>query len=77
MTRYISVGSLAGTIALAGVTAAADGPVVVPLGAAASAAVIIHRHRANCRGLWAGTERRVGQRVADLSKLTNLRLRKR
>ena len=69
-TRYISVGSLAGTIALAGITAAADGPVVVPLGAAASAAVIFHRHRANVWRLWAGTERRVGQRVADLSKVT-------
>lgn len=69
-TRYISVGSLAGTIALAGITAAADGPVVVALGAAASAAVIFHRHRANVWRLWAGTERRVGQRVADLSKVT-------
>lgn len=62
-TRYISVGSLAGTIALTGMTAAVDGPLVVPIGAAASAAVIIHRHRANLVRLWAGTERRVGQRV--------------
>jgi glycerol-3-phosphate acyltransferase PlsY len=77
LTRYISVGSLAGTITLAGVTATGDGPIVVPLGAAASAAVIIHRHRANLSRLRAGTERRVGQRISELSKLTNYELTKR
>ena len=62
ITRYISVGSLAATVALAGLSAAADDP-LVPLGAAVSAAVIVYRHRANLARLWAGTERRIGQRL--------------
>ena len=39
LTRYISVGSLAGTIALAGMTVSGGEPVAVPMGAAASAAI--------------------------------------
>ena len=65
ITRYISVGSLAGALALAGMTVAGEEPVVVPLGAAASALIILHRHRANLRRLLAGTERRVGQRLRE------------
>jgi len=76
-TRYISVGSLAATIALAGMAAAGDAPMAVPLGAAASAVVIIHRHRANLSRLWAGSERRIGQRISELSALTNYELTKR
>ena len=63
MTRYISVGSLAGTVALVGLTAAGRHPLAVPAGAIAAAAVIIHRHRANLSRLFSGTERRVGQRL--------------
>ncbi len=63
LTRYISVGSLAGTMALAGLTAFGGYPLAVPLGAALSAAVILHRHRANVARLVRGTERRVGQRL--------------
>jgi glycerol-3-phosphate acyltransferase PlsY len=65
-TRYISVGSLAGTLALAGMTVAGEQPLVVPLGAAASAVIIIHRHRANLRRFVAGTEQRVGTRNLNL-----------
>jgi glycerol-3-phosphate acyltransferase PlsY len=64
ITRYISVGSLAGALALAGMTVAGEEPIVV-LGAAASALIILHRHRANLRRLLAGTERRVGQRLRE------------
>jgi acyl phosphate:glycerol-3-phosphate acyltransferase len=63
ITRYISVGSIAGTIALVGFTAAGRHPLAVPAGAIFAAAVIIHRHRANLLRLFAGTERRVGQRL--------------
>jgi glycerol-3-phosphate acyltransferase PlsY len=62
-TRYISVGSMAGTIALVGLTASGPHPGAVPAGAIAAAAVIIHRHRPNLLRLFAGTERRVGQRI--------------
>jgi glycerol-3-phosphate acyltransferase PlsY len=71
VTRYISVGSLAGAISLVGLTALGEHPLVVPLGASLSAVIIISRHRANLRRLFSGTERRVGQR---LSELTNLRV---
>jgi glycerol-3-phosphate acyltransferase PlsY len=67
-TRYISVGSLAATLALVGITAVSGDPVVVPLGAAAAAVVIVHRHRPNLSRLLAGTERRIGQRLSGLSK---------
>jgi glycerol-3-phosphate acyltransferase PlsY len=66
ITRFISVGSLAATVALAGMTLANDDP-LVPMGAFASAAVILHRHRANVARLLKGTERRVGQRKVGLS----------
>jgi len=72
ITRFISVGSLAATITLAGMTMADDDP-LVPLGAIASAAVIVHRHRANLVRLFKGTERRVGQRKVGLSSMSELR----
>jgi glycerol-3-phosphate acyltransferase PlsY len=67
LTRYVSVGSLAAAATLVGLTAIGEYPVIVPLGAAATAAVILHRHRANVARLMRGTERRVGQRLSGLS----------
>jgi glycerol-3-phosphate acyltransferase PlsY len=61
-TRYISVGSLAGAVALAAAAVATDAPAVVALGAAVALVIILFRHRANVRRLRAGTERRIGQR---------------
>jgi len=72
ITRYISVGSLAATVALAGLSALHDDP-LVPIAALLSAAVIVYRHRANLKRLLAGTERRVGQRLADLAAMKELR----
>src|SRR5215210_5300313 len=63
VTRYISVGSMAAAITLAVVAAASDVPSAVMVGAALSAFIIVHRHRANLARLLAGTERRVGQRL--------------
>ena len=68
ITRYISAGSLAATLALALVTAVNDDPIVVPFGAAVAALVIVYRHRANLSRIFAGTERRIGQRLSGLSK---------
>jgi glycerol-3-phosphate acyltransferase PlsY len=68
LTRYISVGSLAGAVALLGLTVFGDYPAVVPLGAAIAAAVILYGHRANVVRLMRGTERRVGQRLSGLSQ---------
>jgi glycerol-3-phosphate acyltransferase PlsY len=63
VTRFTSVGSMAGAVTLAIGAAATDAPAVVIVGAAVAAAIIIHRHRANVSRLVAGTERRVGQRL--------------
>jgi glycerol-3-phosphate acyltransferase PlsY len=68
ITRYISVGSLAATLALAGMSTVEDNR-MVPIGAALSAALIVHRHRANLRRLLKGTERRVGQRLSEVTEL--------
>jgi glycerol-3-phosphate acyltransferase PlsY len=65
VTRFISVGSIAGALALVLVAALSDAPGVVAGGAAASAIVIIYRHRGNLARLAAGTERRIGQRVVN------------
>ena len=63
ITRYVSAGSLAATVALAVATAATDVRPAVAVGAAVSALIIVHRHRGNLARLVAGTERRVGQRL--------------
>lgn len=63
VTRYISVGSMIAATTLAVAAAAGDAPAIVAVGAAVSAAIILHRHRANVSRLLAGTERRVGQRL--------------
>lgn len=63
MTRYISVGSMAGAVTLAVTTAALDAPAAVTVGAVVAAVIIIHRHWGNLARLIAGTERRVGQRL--------------
>ena len=42
-----------------------DAPAVVSIGAALIAAIIVYRHRANLTRLIAGTERRIGQRLAS------------
>ena len=68
VTRFISVGSIAAAVTLATVTLATDAPAVVSVGAATAAAIIIHRHRANVARLIAGTERRVGQRLASADR---------
>jgi glycerol-3-phosphate acyltransferase PlsY len=65
LTRFISVGSLAGAVTLTLVSAFSDVPGVVAIGAAASTFIIVFRHRDNLARLIAGTERRIGQRVAN------------
>lgn len=67
-TRFISVGSMAAALTLAAVTAATDAPAVVSIGALAIAAIVISRHRTNLGRLRAGTERRVGQRLAGVDR---------
>jgi glycerol-3-phosphate acyltransferase PlsY len=65
LTRFISVGSIAGAVTLAVIAVVGDASRVVAAGAAACALVIIHRHRGNLARLAAGTERRIGQRSVE------------
>lgn len=60
-TRYVSVGSVAGSITLAVAAAISDVPAAVGPGAAIAAAVIAFEHRGNLARLAAGTERRLGE----------------
>ena len=63
LTRFISMGSVAATVTLGPLAYALHAPDAAVLAAAASAAVIVFRHRGNLARVRAGTERRIGQRV--------------
>jgi glycerol-3-phosphate acyltransferase PlsY len=60
-TRYVSLGSIAASVALPPVAWLVGAPVAVVGAAAGIAALILFRHRANLRRLRAGTERRLGR----------------
>ena len=63
LTRYVSLGSIAATLALPPIAWVAGAPRAVVVAAAGTAILILFRHRANVRRLWAGTERKVGVRA--------------
>lgn len=63
MTRYVSAGSMVATVTLAVAAATLDAPRPVVSGAAIAAVVVILSHRGNLARLFAGTERRVGERL--------------
>lgn len=60
VTRYVSLGSIAATIALPAVAWGAGAPRAVVLAASGTGALILFRHRANLRRLRSGTERKMG-----------------
>jgi glycerol-3-phosphate acyltransferase PlsY len=62
-TRYVSLGSVIASVALAPVAYVMHGPVATIACAGVAAAVIVFRHRSNLVRLAGGTERRIGQRV--------------
>ena len=63
VTRYVSLGSSAATLALPPIAWASGAPNPVVVAAAGTALLILFRHRANLRRLAHGTERRVGARA--------------
>ena len=63
ITRYISLASIAATVALPPVAWLLGSPMPVVLVAAGSGVLILFRHRSNWYRLRAGTERRVGVRA--------------
>ena len=64
LTRYVSLGSIAATVALPPAAWLAGAPATVVGAAGGTAALILFRHRANLRRLRAGTERRMSKRAA-------------
>ena len=63
VTRYISLGSLAATVALPPAAWLTGAPAAVVATAGGIAGLIVFRHRANIGRLRAGTERRMGARA--------------
>lgn len=63
LTKYISLGSLLASLALPPIAYAIGSPAPAVVGAVASAAIIVFRHRSNLGRLRSGTERRLGVRV--------------
>jgi glycerol-3-phosphate acyltransferase PlsY len=61
-TRYVSLGSIAATLALPPAAWLTGEPRAVVAAAAGTGALILFRHRGNIRRLRAGTERRMGPR---------------
>jgi glycerol-3-phosphate acyltransferase PlsY len=62
-TRYVSLGSIAATVALPPAAWLTGEPGAVVVAALATGALILFRHRGNIRRLRAGTERRMGARA--------------
>ena len=60
---YISLGSIAATALLAPVTMLAEYDIPVTVSAAGVTLLILFRHRANIARIFAGTERRIGQKA--------------
>ena len=67
ITRYASIGSIAGASALPIVALLTHAPAASSWAAAAAAALIIWKHRGNLSRIAAGTERRLGSRAAGPS----------
>ena len=60
LSRYVSVSSIAGTVALAVATRVTGLPLPVTIAAVVSAALVIWKHRANLQRIANGTENRLG-----------------
>jgi len=59
-TRYVSLGSIVGTVSLAALASALGSPAPVVGAAVFTAGLVVLRHRSNLSRLWTGAERRAG-----------------
>jgi acyl phosphate:glycerol-3-phosphate acyltransferase len=59
-TRHVSLGSVAGGVAMAAFAFTSRGPDPVAVAAALTAVLVVFRHRSNLRRILGGTESRVG-----------------
>lgn len=64
LTRHVSLGSIAGSLAFPVIYFAGGGSPAVAAVALAIAALIVVRHRSNIRRLLAGTERKFGEKAS-------------
>ncbi len=64
VTRYVSLGSIAGSLSAVILLPALRAPLPVSIFGAVVALLIVYRHIPNIRRLLAGTESRLGERVA-------------
>jgi glycerol-3-phosphate acyltransferase PlsY len=64
LTRYVSLGSIAGSLAFPAIYFAGGGSPAVAAVALAIAVLIVVRHRSNIRRLRAGTERKFGEKAS-------------
>lgn len=62
-TKYVSLGSVAATIALPAIVYVTAAPAPAVMAACSASALIVFRHRSNLSRLRTGTERRLGVRV--------------
>jgi glycerol-3-phosphate acyltransferase PlsY len=62
-TRYISLGSVVASALLGPLAYATGAPDATVIGAFLVAAIVVHRHRSNLSRVFAGIERRIGQRA--------------
>jgi glycerol-3-phosphate acyltransferase PlsY len=65
LTRFVSLGSVAGGLALAAAALVLRGTGPVAIAAVLTAALVAFRHRANLRRILGGTERRMGTRPKE------------
>jgi glycerol-3-phosphate acyltransferase PlsY len=73
-THYVSLGSLVGTgvglaVAIGLVIAGQASPALALF--AIAAAVVVYRHKDNMQRLWAGTERRLGEKAKPVASAAN------
>jgi glycerol-3-phosphate acyltransferase PlsY len=61
LSRYVSLGSVAGALTLAALAFAREGAGPVAIAAAFTAVLVVFRHRSNLRRIFGGSERRLGQ----------------
>ena len=63
LTRYVSLASVVGSLALPPLAMAFDSPLPVVWAASAASVLVVFRHRSNLARVMGGTERRIGGRV--------------
>jgi glycerol-3-phosphate acyltransferase PlsY len=73
VTRYISMGSIVASVALPPLAYVTGSPLPAVMAGIAASSLILFRHRSNLYRLYAGTERRIGLRLAAAGPIADRR----